>query len=126
MANVREVYRKLLRTVDKNITQVTGNTLWRDFVKKEFRKSQEVAAVPHLLNQAEEYVYLVESVHENKELLTSYNITTDKDSQQREQVKKTARVVGLEVPDRDGLADTDFPPKSAQSDEVQKVSEQTG
>lgn len=66
MSNTIQVYRRLLRSVDRNITAVTGNQLWRDFVRKEFRVERDALDVPELLQHATNYIFLVESVHKNR------------------------------------------------------------
>lgn len=69
MARIPRVYRALLRTIDRRITAVSGNTLWRDFVAKEFRrhsKETDPEVVQALLQEAEDYAALVESIHRHK------------------------------------------------------------
>lgn len=66
MSKTIQVYRRLLRSVDKNITAVTGNQLWRDFVRKEFRTKRDAVDVPELLQHATNYIFMIESVHKNR------------------------------------------------------------
>lgn len=63
------VYRQLLRAVDRNITSVTGNPRWREFVAVEFRKHRgeaDPARVRALLAAAKDYAFLIDGVREHK------------------------------------------------------------
>ena len=68
-AEARQVLRSLLRAVDRNITSATGSKQWREFVIAQFRRGaaqgdsadREVA-----LQEARDYVFLIESVREHK------------------------------------------------------------
>ena len=79
------------------------------------RDCQDTRKIERLMSGALQYAELVLSVHSHKvqwliyldeaqglflfkKLLESYNITTDKDAQQRELVEKTAKRVGFKLP----------------------------
>lgn len=60
------IYRRLLKSVDKHITAVTGNVLWRDYVRSEFRLDEQTDDIHAKLQDAADYIYMLESVHESK------------------------------------------------------------
>lgn len=79
----RKVFKELLRTVDKYVTKVSNNNIWRNFIIQEFRREEDPetpsstrnATAPEnpskmslefLLNAAQDYTYLVKCIHENK------------------------------------------------------------
>eukprot|EP00897_Mesotaenium_endlicherianum_P005757 jgi/Mesen1/5209/ME000258S04312 len=122
MAAARKAYRDLLRTVDRNITRVGGNQRFREHVAVEFRKHAQLASAGGSASAAGEDVstptaaekvqlaadlaFLVSSVHEHRELLLSYNITTDRDVEKAARLKDTAHRVGLEIPTLDFIPPT--------------------
>lgn len=99
---VRTAYRHLLRAVQQHVTSSTGNGLWKEYAKEQFRRNageKDGRKVQELVQLAEEYATLVEDVHAHKELLFSYNIGVERN--QRDMMEKTARRVGLELPKQD-------------------------
>ncbi len=59
----------LLRAVDRNITSVTGNHLWRNFIASEFRKHRDdtdASRIQQHLQLAKDYAFLITSVREHK------------------------------------------------------------
>ena len=61
--------RQILRTVDRHVTSVNGNTTWRQHILQEFRQSagvEDPAQRDQLLQQAKDYAFLVHSVQEYK------------------------------------------------------------
>ena len=121
MRQTRFVLRRLLRLVDRHVTSHTGNVLWRNYLLKEFRREKENRSqqeIQHWITCAGQYADLIHSVQSHKVLditllygrggqsvrfllqllLESYNITTDKDAQQRELIEKTAKRVGFKLP----------------------------
>jgi hypothetical protein len=69
MGEVRLVFRRLLRAVDRNITSVSGNRTWRAFVIEEFRKGStgsDVQEITSRLQEARDYAFLLESIREHK------------------------------------------------------------
>eukprot|EP00891_Asterochloris_glomerata_P006876 jgi/Astpho2/6876/e_gw1.00106.59.1_t len=102
MAEARQVLRQILRTVDRHVTSVNGNTTWRQHILQEFRQSagvEDPAQRDQLLQQAKDYAFLVHSVQEYKDLLMSYNIGVDRDKERRDLMSSTAARVGFSLPD---------------------------
>lgn len=96
---VRRAYRQLLRAVQQHVTASTGNGTWKEYAREQFRRhagEKDGRKVQALVELAEEYATLVQDVHAHKELLFSYNIGVERN--QREMIEKTARRVGLELP----------------------------
>ena len=68
-AEARQVLRALLRAVDRNITSATGSKQWREFVIAQFRRGAaqgDIADREVALQEARDYVFLIESVREHK------------------------------------------------------------
>mmetsp|Transcript_30636 Transcript_30636/g.99604 ORF Transcript_30636/g.99604 Transcript_30636/m.99604 type:complete len:102 (+) Transcript_30636:49-354(+) len=96
MASVRAAYRSALRAVDTHVTAVSGNGVFRDYVRAAFRGDADAA---RRLQDAEDYAFLVNSVHEHKELLWSYGISLDKEQIDKDRMRNTAKHVGLSMPE---------------------------
>lgn len=68
-AEGRQVLRALLRAVDRNITSATGSRQWREFAIARFRRGAaqgDIADREVALQEARDYVFLIESVREHK------------------------------------------------------------
>eukprot|EP00899_Mesostigma_viride_P012733 jgi/Mesvir1/21460/Mv03916-RA.1 len=94
-AGGRQALRVLLRAVNKNLVPDKAKT-WKEYIKSQSRKSKHSGEELAVL--AKEYAALLHHVHEHKNLLISYNISTDKDSGVYERIAKSAERVGLTVP----------------------------
>ena len=94
----RAALRGLLRAVGRR----TGSEDLRGEVLAEFRRhagEADAGRVRALLGAARDYEALVEGVNGHKEILLSYNISVDRRDRQKDKVARTARRVGLEVPE---------------------------
>ncbi|PRW50770.1 hypothetical protein C2E21_5640 [Chlorella sorokiniana] len=100
-AEAKQVLRSLLRAVDRNITSATGSKQWREFVIAQFRRGaaqDDSADRQAALQEARDYVFLIESVREHKDLLLSYNIGIPVDQREKDMNARAANLVGLQVP----------------------------
>lgn len=96
------VYRQLLKAVEKHIGKDGSRRHFRDFVTQEFHRNaalSDQAAARRQLNLARDYTYLLNSVHHQKELLFSYNIAVDRSDEMKKILNKSAASVGLQLPD---------------------------
>ena len=69
MAEVKQVYRFLLRTVRDRITSRRQNHIWHDFIVGQFHRNsteRDPAKVQELLQIAKDYAQLVQDVHYEK------------------------------------------------------------
>ena len=66
MQPARHYYRALLKSVDKHITKVSGNTQWWEHVRQEWRQQQPAAAdaagQSRRLELAEDYTFLINNI----------------------------------------------------------------
>ncbi|GBG77450.1 hypothetical protein CBR_g23899 [Chara braunii] len=98
----RHAVRQLLRAIDQNITKVTGNRLWRERVIAMSRNSVSGEDSVTTANEeervalAKDYAFLLNSVREHKELLSSYNVKAD--GREDLQLERAAARVGLKLP----------------------------
>ena len=68
-APARAAYRQLLRAVSRHVTSVSGNGLFRDALRAEFRAAaaqRDPAAVAAAVRRAEDAAYYVTAVNEHK------------------------------------------------------------
>jgi hypothetical protein len=68
-APARAAYRALMRAVARRITAVSGNTLWRDTVRTQFRvgaAESDPAAAAAAVARAEDVAFMINSVNEHK------------------------------------------------------------
>ncbi|MCD7467839.1 hypothetical protein HAX54_005485 [Datura stramonium] len=99
------VYRNLLKAVKKHIGKEEHKVHFTDFIKEEFRKNRnlEYPKDPSFIQQriklAQNYTYLLNSVHHHKDLLFSYNIAVDRANEMTKVLGKSAASVGLRLPD---------------------------
>ncbi len=69
MAEVRQAYRFLLRTVRDRVSLRKENPIWHDYIVEEFRrnaKETDPLKVQKLLQLAKDYAQLVQDVHYEK------------------------------------------------------------
>ncbi len=69
MAEVRQVYRILLRTVRDRISSRNQNSIWHDYIVEEFHRNateKNPAKVQELLRIAKDYAQLVQGVNYEK------------------------------------------------------------
>jgi hypothetical protein len=98
-----QVYRLLLKAIDRNITRHNANTQWRRFAIEEFRKNailSEHNKLDNLVDTAQDYAFLIDSIREHKELLESYNIGIDIKDREKGMQQRAAAHVGLQIPER--------------------------
>eukprot|EP00884_Botryococcus_braunii_P014074 jgi/Botrbrau1/22668/Bobra.0132s0014.1 len=101
-AAARASYRALQRAIQSHITLIDGNKLWQHFVANQFRKSVKEGnqdRASRLIQLSKDCAYLINSVHEQRALLLSYNIGIDRDVRQRQMIRSTAALVGFKLPD---------------------------
>lgn len=91
----RATYRRVLRAIDARVTLVNSDRSWRDFAREEFRKTRSPEEAAQLLRLADDYAALLESVHAHKDLLVSYNISTEKSA--ADAAARAASRVGLQL-----------------------------
>lgn len=65
-ARARSVLRQLIRSIDRNVTSATGNTLWRQAAIEEFRQGTDPSSLEERLRLAQDYAFLLDSVREHK------------------------------------------------------------
>lgn len=68
--SMKSIYRSLLRAVDKQITSISGNRQWRNFVAEQFRtggdKHGRTDAIPAQLQLAHDYTFLINNIAHHK------------------------------------------------------------
>lgn len=68
MAEALQVYRTLLRAINRNVTHVTGNRQWYIFAKDEFRRhrtASEDKERAELLRLAKDYAFMINGVKDH-------------------------------------------------------------
>ncbi|XP_021295867.1 uncharacterized protein LOC110425311 [Herrania umbratica] len=97
-----KVYRDLLKAVKKHIGNEEYKNHFREYVTQEFRKNCQLSD-PSLVTQkirlANDYTFLLNSVHHHKDLLFSYNIAVDRSDEMKRILGKSAASVGLQLPE---------------------------
>ncbi|XVE68965.1 hypothetical protein DITRI_Ditri09bG0112500 [Diplodiscus trichospermus] len=97
-----KVYRDLLRAVKKHIGNEEHKKHFCDYITQEFRKNCQLSD-PSLVTQkiklANDYTFLLNSVHHHKDLLFSYNIAVDRSDEMNRILGKSAASVGLQLPE---------------------------
>ncbi|KAJ7970390.1 Complex 1 LYR protein [Quillaja saponaria] len=96
------VYRNLLKAVNKHIGKEESNRHFREYVTEEFRKNinlSDVNSVQQKVKLAQDYAILLNSVHHHKDLLFSYNIAVDRSDEMKRTLGKSAASVGLQLPE---------------------------
>ncbi|GMH27944.1 hypothetical protein Nepgr_029787, partial [Nepenthes gracilis] len=97
-----DVYRRLLKSVKKHIGKEDYKSHFRDFIAEEFQKNRNLSvqsSVQNKLKLADDYTFLLNSVHHHKELLFSYNIAVDRSAEIARTLGKSAASVGLQLPE---------------------------
>ncbi|CAK9155127.1 unnamed protein product [Ilex paraguariensis] len=96
------VYRHLLKAVQKHIGKEDHKTHFIDFIKSEFKNNAQQSD-PIFIHQkirlARDYALYMNSVHQHKDLLFSYNIAVDRSDEMKKVLGKSAASVGLQLPD---------------------------
>ncbi|KAJ7562604.1 hypothetical protein O6H91_03G076900 [Diphasiastrum complanatum] len=98
----QSAYRTLLKAVRLNVSKDANKSHFKDFISAEFRRNAVLTDSYELQNKLDlvkDYVTLISSVHQHKELLLSYNIGVDREAEHAERLKNTAQRVGLQLPD---------------------------
>ncbi|XP_017985034.1 PREDICTED: uncharacterized protein LOC18586340 [Theobroma cacao] len=97
-----KVYRDILKAVKKHIGNEDYKKHFREYVTQEFRKNCQLSD-PFLVTQkiklANDYTFLLNSVHHHKDLLFSYNIAVDRSDEMKRILGKSAASVGLQLPE---------------------------
>eukprot|EP00877_Chromochloris_zofingiensis_P011387 jgi/Chrzof1/6501/Cz18g13190.t1 len=99
----RHVLRQLLRSIDRNLTSVAGNTQWRDYVLQQFRDNAHVmdsVKRQQGLQLAKDYAVLISNIAHHRELLTRYGIGLNPDARNKSMVEATAKRVGFTLPEQ--------------------------
>ncbi|XVF83303.1 hypothetical protein PTKIN_Ptkin16aG0476000 [Pterospermum kingtungense] len=97
-----KVYRNLLRAVKKHIGKEEHKKHFSEYITQQFRKNCQVSD-PSLVTQkiklANDYTFLLNSVHHHKNLLFSYNVAVDRSDEMKRILGKSAASVGLQLPE---------------------------
>uniref|UniRef100_A0A7N0V722 Complex 1 LYR protein n=1 Tax=Kalanchoe fedtschenkoi TaxID=63787 RepID=A0A7N0V722_KALFE len=94
-------YRAVLKAVKKHVgAEDHHKKHFNDFVTQQFRRAaSDDDAVQGRLRLARDYAFMLNSVHQHKELLFSYNIAVDRSDEMKKILGKSAASVGLQLPD---------------------------
>ncbi|XP_076936642.1 uncharacterized protein LOC143603851 [Bidens hawaiensis] len=97
-----KVYRQLMKTVKKHIGNKEHKTHFTDYIKSEFRNNGaelEPSIIQQKIKLANDYNYLLSSVHHHQDLLFTYNIAVDRSDEMKKVLGKSAASVGLQLPE---------------------------
>ncbi|GLT54155.1 hypothetical protein SLA2020_273780 [Shorea laevis] len=97
-----KAYRWLLKAVKKHIAQEDSKRRFKEYVTEEFRKNctlSDLSSIRHKIKLANDYTFLLNSVHHHQELLFSYNIAVDRSEEMKRILGKSAASVGLQLPE---------------------------
>ncbi|KAG2667686.1 hypothetical protein I3843_15G124400 [Carya illinoinensis] len=97
-----KVYRQLLKAVKKHIAHEDSKRRFKEYVTEEFRKNcalSDFSSIPQKIKLANDYTFLLNSVHHHKDLLFSYNIAVDRSDEMKRILGKSAASVGLQLPE---------------------------
>lgn len=67
--STKQIYRQLLRSVDRNISAVSGSKEWRNYIALKFRQSVEgktEATVANELQLAKDYAFLINNIADHR------------------------------------------------------------
>ncbi|KAL8513314.1 hypothetical protein ACS0TY_019497 [Phlomoides rotata] len=93
----KEIYRNLLKAVNKNIGKEEHKSHFVDYIKEEFKRN--INSRTENLKLAHNYIFYLNSVHHHKDLLFSYNIAVDRSNEVKKVLGKSAASVGLRLPE---------------------------
>ncbi|KAB1212215.1 hypothetical protein CJ030_MR5G024983 [Morella rubra] len=96
------VYRQLLKAVKKHIPNEDSRRRFKEYVTEEFRKNctlSDPSSILQKIRLADDYTFLLNSVHHHKDLLFSYNIAVDRSEEMNRVLGKSAASVGLQLPE---------------------------
>ncbi|KAG0475746.1 hypothetical protein HPP92_015432 [Vanilla planifolia] len=96
------VYRQLLKAVEKHVGSDGSKRHFRNFITDEFRQNAKLSdqsEIQRKIKLAHDYTFLLNSVHHHKDLLFSYNIAVDRSDEMKKILNKSAASVGLRLPD---------------------------
>ncbi|XP_058182360.1 uncharacterized protein LOC131300499 [Rhododendron vialii] len=102
LQSATKVYRHLLKAVKKHVGKEDHKSHFVDFISREFRKSPQqpdLSAIRQKIKIANDYTYLLNSVHHHQDLLFSYNIAVDRSEEMKKVLGKSAASVGLQLPE---------------------------
>ncbi|KAK8546181.1 hypothetical protein V6N13_067408 [Hibiscus sabdariffa] len=93
-----KAYRDLLKAVKRHIGKEEYKKHLSEYITEQFRKNSQLSdpsLVVQRIQLANDYAYLLNSVHHHKELLFSYNIAVDRSDEMKRVLGKSAASVGL-------------------------------
>ncbi|GMI84855.1 hypothetical protein like AT5G51960 [Hibiscus trionum] len=97
-----KAYRDLLKAVKRHIGKEEYKKHFSEYITEQFRKNSQLSdpsLVAQRIQLANNYTYLLSSVHHHKELLFSYNIAVDRSEEMKRVLGKSAASVGLKLPE---------------------------
>ncbi|KAG8503301.1 hypothetical protein CXB51_001286 [Gossypium anomalum] len=97
-----KVYRVLLKAVKNHIGKEEYKKHFSQYIAEQFRKNSQLSdpsLVAQRIKLANDYTYLLNSVHHHKDLLFSYNIAVDRSDEMKRILGKSAASVGLKLPE---------------------------
>ncbi|KAL4341432.1 hypothetical protein GQ457_08G011150 [Hibiscus cannabinus] len=97
-----KTYRDLLKAVKRHIGKEEYKKHFSEYITEQFRKNSQLSdpsLVVQRIQLANDYAYLLNSVHHHKELLFSYNIAVDRSDEMKRVLGKSAASVGLKLPE---------------------------
>ena len=77
MTRARDAYRSLQKAVRKYVSAKDGNDLWARYISQQFREAardSDAGRTEELLSLAEDYAFLVKSVHGQKVQMFAGNL----------------------------------------------------
>mmetsp|Transcript_23253 Transcript_23253/g.64557 ORF Transcript_23253/g.64557 Transcript_23253/m.64557 type:complete len:115 (-) Transcript_23253:82-426(-) len=101
MSPSRSVCRSLLRAIITHLPEGPGRARLRTHVVEEFRRNAgqtDPVEIARLTEKAQNYTFLLNAVHHHKDTLISYNISLNREGDQRRKVQQTAQKVGFVLP----------------------------
>ncbi|OVA20755.1 hypothetical protein BVC80_887g40 [Macleaya cordata] len=93
------VCKNLMKAVKKHIGVEESKRHFTDFITQEFRKTSNPSTVGQKIKLAQDYTFMLNSIHHHKDLLFSYNIAVDRSDEVTRTLRKSAASVGLQLPD---------------------------
>lgn len=105
MGEVATVYRTLLQTLRRHVSHSPESKSLSEHASAIFRQGAETAKNisqkerERAILLAKDYAYLVNGIHDHRELLLSYNIGVDRTEELAARLRSTADRVGLRMPE---------------------------